>query len=426
MAVGKLYIHFDTFSPSVYKPSQPVEGAETYESERQYIYVVANAYWLPPEEPGNQGGLANYFEWTGKLLDDTSKVALLDEPLLRSMGVETERLVPVPFPPETTLKFKATWEPSYEEIGAVDLSGKLGGYTVTPSQPDLTDPLQLPAEMWPLFAIANFSVPTVHRWMDMTAQQQIDTVNWCCTIIPLLNKNADSLTLCEKEAYTLYKNDSVLDPKEPQEPYDLDPNSEKVLHRKWREKLLSKEFDKHAMNIPLAGLIFEKLVLGGSTLKVVGTAPKFLVDPAKLIESPDLVLSNAFLKGTPDEGKALTGMSYHRQLWESMKVMVGAPFTEGEAASVREERKNGEQTVTQALGQLFGYGERLRWRKPHDAKGTARFMMPREESKRVETLTSNNGILHHVVPDSKKMIDDWFGTNAHSLLGQVFRVIGGY
>ncbi|GAB2922391.1 hypothetical protein [Rheinheimera gaetbuli] len=426
MSGGKLYIHFDTFYPSAYKPNQPVDGAETYESERRYIYVVANAYWLPPEEDGDPGGLADYFQWTGAKLDEHGQVVLLDENVFTTMDVASQqRMVPVPFPPMTDLRFGATWAPQYSGIGSVIVSGALGRYTVAPSDPDPTDPLQLPADMWPVFAVANFSVPTAQRWMDMTPPQWTDVIEWCCAIIPRLNEKSDQLTGFEKKAYELYKEDAVLNPPQESVPEarDIrDPNSDDVLHRQWREKLRPKDWDEQTDDVPLAGLIFETLVGGGSMLKFVGTAPKFLVDPAKLANRPELVLSNAFLEGSHDAGKELTGMSYHRRLWESMKAIVGKPFAEGEAEDIREGRIKGEQTASQALGQLFGYGERLRWKKPSQPEGAARFMVPQEKSERIANLTSKGGPLHHIASGPQKKIDDWFGTNAHSLLGQVFRI----
>lgn len=426
MSEGKLYIHFDTFYPSAYEPDQAIEGAETYASERRYIYVVASAYWLPPETAGDPGGLADYFQWTGTKLDEQDRVVLLDDNLVAALDAATQkRMVPVPFPPMTDLRFRAAWAPHYNGVGSVAVSGALGRYTTDPGVPDPADPLQLPAEMWPVFAVANFSVPTAHRWMDMTPPQWTDTIEWCCAIIPRLNEKADRLTGPEKAAYELYKDNTVLNPPEPSAPEArevADPNSADALHRKWREQLRPKDWDERTNGVPLAGRIFETLVGGGSALKVVGTAPKFLVDPAILANRLDLVLSNAFLAGTPDAGKALTGMSYHRRLWESMKAMAGRPFAQGEAGDVRDGRIEGEQTVAQALGQLFGYGERLRWQKPSQSEGAARFMTPREDSGRIAALTPPGGPLHHIASDPQKTIGDWFGTNAHSLLGQVFRI----
>ena len=78
---------------------------------------------------------------------------------------------------------------------------------------------------------------------------------------------------------------------------------------------------------------------------------------------------------------------YHAWLWKQLQNFIPASA-------------DGETQAARALGRLYGFGERLRWPKPQEPVKDLMVVLPKDEN----------------------ATDPWLVTNAHSLMGQVFRV----
>lgn len=477
MSDVKLFLSFDTFYPAIYSHGDLGGDTESYEHERPYLYFVLLPVLMLPEGVDSARGLETYFNWTSETLDEPDRFDILSASSAEIIKAQEEgRLLPVPFPPGTTINYDFSLQDNDTgDIKPVVNSRTLGGYKIDPIDPATNDSLLLPATEWPLFSIANFSIPNATKWTELTAPQKADVVEWCTTVIDSLNANKDSLDDVESELRSVFvegkeifkpSNDALmplareiwktyqsevmdslrqefgsyltdevyqdlmvrvdeaqafleilkeyskrfktlkdlsdLDDSAPKDPTDPTDSSERL--RLWRAELIRAESPDGDPITPLAEAIYDRAVSvilsEESELKTITAPPIFQLNKEILRNNPDRVLSNAFLNGTPDEGKVLTALSYHRRLWEELKSMIAS------------QQEGGAEELKNALQRLFGLGERLRWPKPTVGNDTNMFMWLSDRSRRIEAFVGadNN-------PDF-----EWFTTNVFSLAGQVIRL----
>ena len=156
-----------------------------------------------------------------------------------------------------------------------------------------------------------------------------------------------------------------------------------LLIRRWKAHLRSPALGTTPPR-SIAAVIYARMLGASATdAPIVGAAPEFAVPLSTLAADPQLLMPPALRDG----GQAVTACSYHRRLWEGLKA---------------DASRLDEKDLIQKVDKLSGYGERLRWPIAESPAALAHFMTPRWQSA--------------MAPEG------WRGSNAYSLLGQVFRL----
>lgn len=386
--MGKLFVGLDFFHAGAYGPDEPAtEGvpAFDYSHDRDRLYLVLQPF-LVGSGPDAMT-LSEYLGWTGARLAEPGRLAIADG----STPLEDVEKTPVPFPPGTELQLRMSWEPG--GVAGFSASRTLGRWQAEGVQTDLPadplrlppgalldDPFLLPRDQWPDFALASFANPLVERWDHLTPAQQTELVSWVCALVPHLREGSSATegTLLRQ----IYK----------------EHVEGKFLEREKDLEVLKNQLVAGSIP-PIAGL-YQDLIQKAREDEPRLHPPRFPFRPEILRQHPEVLL--------PDRPPAfrVTASSYHRRLWDKLRdVLQPAPRSgNGSAEAQNEEAAARERQAALALGRLFGFGERLRWLRRDNL-----------------TLTGFENHFMILRPQAENS-NAWFVTNAHSLLGQVFRI----
>ncbi len=400
MADGKLYIVTDTFSPGAFRNDAWPTGAERYDHESPFRFITLIPMWevsspATPEPPS----LGHYFStWTGADLAQADRVQWLTQD--DEAAFNGRVLVPVPFPPETTLQLIAEWTPDADsgETNSAQIVRKLGGYQLSDGSGFLSPPLEICAADWVEFSRANFSFPLAESFGTLSKHDQAQVIDWICNAVVAWRNELETAANegrdprfndLDTEIFDAFVKGTVLEetvdrPDTGADPRDPDrPDSEELLIRRWKAHLRS---TIPASNPPtlFAAAIYETMVHSTKEASTLVGEPPQLPVPLKILEAdPQLMMPRGLQAG----GQTVDQCSYHRRLWENLK---------SDAARLS------EQDLIERVSTLYGYGERLRWPVDASAQSRGHFMIPR--------------------PNPQRAPEGWVGTNAYSLLGQVFRL----
>lgn len=363
--MGTLYVAVDLFYPGVYRPDISLPGAESYAHEDGYVYVVLQPVVttatntdpiLPPA----------YFSLTGPDLGATHTVKFLDENASQDIS---KSAVPVLFPPLSRLGLALEWN---DATAPVNIDRVIPTQRVAGEPVD--SPLLLEVGRWAEFAVSNFAVPAVTEWGHLKPAAQAAILSWGVSLVPRIirrvhaNDATDPLTAPERDAYELLRQleQQMTDPDAP------------VPEAQVRAYLQAVQDGAPR----IAKLWVRMSASDASTGKHAMQAPRFLHDQASLSTDPVRLLGLS-------NGTTPIAVSYHQKLWRDI----------GRSVSSSDQKTSAEGI--NALGRLFGFGERLRWPRPPQNQDA--FMVASPTAKRVQGF-------------------DAIGTNVHSLLGQVFRL----
>lgn len=379
--MGTLYIATDFYCPGAYSPAHPPPGAETYDHLAGTVFAV-----VQPLLSASAGsiGLTAYLKLDGAGLAADHQIVFLNDRLPTDLIANIKSdAVPVPLPPLTQLALN--WTPS---ASGAPLAITRTIPTSQVATGVLTSPLLLKLTDWPNFAQANHAQPPITSHADLLRVRsdrlpgiEADLTAWCAglalAIVKLKRKNgAASLDPARAAAYRLLS--------------DLDTQHADALTVQEALDYLKSPAPGDAT--PRFGRLWERMLLPDAlTATQPILAPRVLHDETSLARAPNL----AQLMDLVDTGSPFA-VSYHQKVWRDMTQLIArSPPGQGSADQ--------ERPAAQALGRLFGFGERLRW--PMGQLTDADFLPLDENAVRGAQL-------------------NWpaFGTNAHSLLGLLFRL----
>lgn len=378
--MGTLYVGIDLYYPGAYTPAAPVPGAETYNYEPEAVFATLQAL-LSTDADTDPITPATYFQLkSGADLQAQHKIVFLSDAMNEALRAKiAAAAIPVPFPPQTALSLH--WTAANGATAVLDRI--IPTFQPLPAAP-LTSALLLPLAEWPLFAQCNFAIPPITHYADLArvrqerrAPIQLDLMNWAVGLVSHIiqqQRNGEDLprTSAEIEAYRLLAElDAKLGPKTKPTPQNF---------------TLIKDYlnaPQAGSSTPRIGLLWEAM-LQPQTLRPI-LAPRVLHDEQSLASDLDDLCTMLALKDAPQP----YAVSYHHTMWHKMGELVAAQGTGSYA--------------NEALGRLYAFGERLRWSK--SALGDAALMILKPEAVRGNALNW-----------------DAIGTNAQSLLGQVFRL----
>jgi hypothetical protein len=348
MGEMKLYVAIDLFHAGAYRAPDGLAGTEDYSHDRNFYYAV-----LQPLLIRGGGGvgveespsLPEYLGWSVADLNQLGRVALAGKDLAAMLrGVPSPvSVTPVPFPPDAAMSFKVRWENAGTVVGRSELARDL-------SQPG---PFRLAANLWPEFAARNSMSRAIRTWEHLSSAQVRQLFDWAYGLMQTLRKSPVSV-LEQGILDTFFAPGVTAD------------NSRKH----WEDFLL-----------PGNPSPLRKLMELLWNTKDYANEPR--LQPPSFRYSPDEIRAHgAALFPSP-------AASYHQQLWQQLKEFLNGAGLDGEKQAV------------EALGRLYGFGERLRWPKP--AQNPIQDFMV-------------------VLPKDESTTDPWLVTNVHSLAGQVFRI----
>lgn len=376
--MGKLFVGLDFFHAGSYGPDQSATQqapALDYAHDRDRVYLVLQPFLV--DSGPDAVTLSDYLlNWTGARLSEPGRLALVEG----GSSFANVRVTPVPFPPGTELRLEMSWEPggttgfsAARTLGRWQADGDRTALPIDPlrllPEAPLDDPFLLPRQQWPEFALASFANPLAERWEHLAPAQQAELLSWVCALVPHLREKGPAAKSGSVLRHIF--EDHVL-----QMPRATEDSLENL-----------KSYLAGGTIPPIAGL-YRDLVENAAHAPAELHPPRFSFLPEILRQHPEVLLH--------DEAPRflVTADSYHRRLWEKLREVLksGAP---NQAA-------DREGQVFQALGRLFGFGERLRWPRRDDlADFENHFMILRPQAENSQS---------------------WFVTNAHSLLGQVFGI----
>jgi hypothetical protein len=365
--MGTLYIGVDFFYPGQYRPQTPVPGAETYAAEKDVAYLI-----LQPAittDPNMEPIAADtYFDVKAVDLGPTHQVKFIDTAALGS-SMSSAKALPVPLPPLTRLDLNLQWD---HTLGQVAIQRELPARRFAGQA--LDSPLLLEVGRWPDFAVANFARPPILSYKYLKADAAAAVLSWGVGLVPRILKRVhdfphddpDPLTAAEQSAYDLLRElaQQLQDPDKP-----------------WTEAQIRAYLLAQQGGVARIATLWERMLKADAgTGKHAIQPPRFLHDTDTLGLDPVGLLSLA-----RDNQPAPIAVSYLNKLWDDL-----GDKLHGDQAS--------HNAAVSAIQRLFGFGERLRWPVP----------------------VANDGFM---VPDpTPARTPGWSGTNAHSLLGLVFRL----
>lgn len=368
--MGKLFVAIDFFYSATYGPDAP--GLD-YAYDRDHLYVVLQPF-LVGGGHADSVKIREYFEnWTGALLSNPGSFAVAGG----ANDFGGVPLTPVPFPPGTELALKLAWEPgartweARRTLGLWQAEGTAlpADSTLLPAGAPVTDPLVLARTGWPDFAIQNFTNPLVGAWSHLTPAQRDAVLEWLVALISSLRQKEPASGTLARQVWDGF----VHQP--PRDSTDM---------AAWQAYLLPPTWQP-GQPTPPAGKLFELLFTSAGPDNADLQPPRFHYGIDQLRAHPEVLLGDTATY-------RVTASTYHHRLWDSLR-----RFLDGGAASPEErERHTGD-----ALGRLFGFGERLRWPSSTDPSADGLFMKLRQQA---------------------ESLPGWCVSNVHSLLGQVFRV----
>jgi hypothetical protein len=385
-----IYLAFDLFHAAAYaplaagnRPAAYAAGDERYTHDRGWFYAVLQPFLISSGSEDDSPSLSTYLrDWNDARLAQPGALRFLDETVVAELRAKVQAqtapvsVIPVPFPADATLGFVATWTGG----GAMNAQRSLTAGT-----------FDFPLELWPEFAGRNHMPVPIETIAHLDDGQKAQLIAWTYGLMQTLVRKADMRILSEEKLQQLIA-DRVVTALEarvlrllltgrPLGPVPPPPALPVPLpiddFAAWRPHL-------EALLVPL----FEQTLWRNADLRNEPT-----LNPPTLRYSTTQLRSSAF--GLAMMGAVAPPPSYHQRLIQQMLLV-----------SQADERRaqEGDRTPPQAppaLARLFGFGERLRFRKLVDPATEHDFMIVR---------TTDEGDAN------------WFVTNAQSLLGQVFRV----
>ncbi|MER9255365.1 hypothetical protein NKI59_26890 [Mesorhizobium sp. M0598] len=378
--MGTLYIGLDFFCPGAFVPSTPLSGAETYPHEAKAVFAVLQAA-LTTDTKTDPLPPAEYFAFTGPDLSNHQVVFVSDALSLDLRQRIAASAIPVPFPPDTALR--AVWQSS-GAAQPIEISRTIPSTQTDPAG-GLASPLLLPVSDWPSFADVNFAAPPIRTYADVALVRperrdgiEKDLMSWAISLAASIlhqhrDPDAPTPTAAERDAYALLA------------PLDLSLGPADAPTPQTEEMIRAfLQASPTVGGTPRVGLLWERMLqppIPADPRPIL--PPRFLHDQVSLATAPVRLL---------DLGEPVNppwAVSYHQKIWRDLCHQVAAQPVDGPA--------------TQALGRLYAFGERLRW--PMTVMDDPAFMVLDEVARRA-TLRGWSA----------------FGTNVHSLLGQVFRL----
>lgn len=354
--MGTLYIAVDLFCPRVYRPDKPVPGAETYGHEDGIAYLIlqpaiTTADGTDPIAP------PIYFSATGSALGTTYNVTFLDHTADPKIG---NSAIPVPFPPLTQLTLDLEWTGGPPPV---NLAREIP--TQRLAEESVDSPFLLKVGDWPEFAVSNFARPAITDWRDLKPAAQAEILSWGVALVPRIlgRAHVNDITDPERDAYALLRNLEQ----------EMQNSNAPVLEARVRAYLQASQDGAPRIVKLWTRMLAPDASRGPHAIQ----APRYLHDLKSLSTDPVRLLGLG-------NGKTPIAVSYHYKLWCDIGRLISGSDAE---------RSKG----IEALGRLFGFGERLRWPKPQQNDA---FMVADPSPTRVKSF-------------------DAIGTNAHSILGQV-------
>lgn len=381
--MGTLYVGLNIFCPAAFKPATPVPDAETYDHLDGKLFGVLQGA-LTTHTDTDPLAPEDYFKLTGPDLARHKIVFVtdaLDPALLQKIS---DTAMPVPFPPMTSLSL------SWKQNSASAVKQIAWNIPTHQDQPTggLSSPLLLPVSDWPDFAKANFATPPVRTYADLLTVEstrlagiQRDLISWAtalATRVINLHRDNASLTPSEDAAYQLVRG----------------------LERLLGAPDAPKPLTDHDIGVYLSGpqtrggppihaALWEYATQNPSPL----TDQRPVLPPRFLHDKTSLGATTAATVRLLELGNVATppwAVSYHQKIWQDL------------CGQFRGDDDH-DSTYRDALGRLYGFGERLRW--PQAVTDRTNFM--------VLDLDAGRG-----------RAQQWpsFGTNVQSLLGQVLEL----
>jgi hypothetical protein len=396
---GRLYLGLDFFPPAFVRPAL---APDDYSHDEAALHLVIQPMLLRAKDP--QGAAARQIEplslkdyfgsWNQP--DPARPAPVIINQAIGHLIARGEILaIPVPFAPGTHLKIEADVEGAAGQTVTVGDERTIGG--TTPLNQPVRDWDQLPvgsADGWPGFARLSNALPIVERYEDLDPPKQNEAESprreqLRRSMTGLFTAMWESLEDGEtpdwtKDAELLAFWDTEVKPKVDQLPLSDTKG--------WDQYLAG---DPARPPAPAAAL-YKRLLELYRPQRIPEDArdPVLKWRPYRFTFLPEQLEGRGDLF---DGGLRIAGRSYLHALWTDLKKhierLLQAPGND-DAAKLLE--------VEQALGRLFGFGERLAWplaRLDGSAADSRRYMIlrPRHET-------------------------SWFITNAISLAGQVFRL----
>ncbi|GEO02117.1 hypothetical protein NSE01_39490 [Novosphingobium sediminis] len=396
---GRLYLGLDFFPPAFVRP--PL-APDDYGHDQAAIHLVVQPMLLRAKDPRSPAAgqieplsLKDYFgSWDQP---DPARPAplLIDHAIGRLIDIGEVIATPVPFAPGTHLEIEAEVKTAGGETVTVGDERTIG--RTTPLNQPVTDWDQLPVaavDGWPGFAKLSNALPLVERYeeLDPPKPNQSESPRreqLRRSLIGLFTAMWESLKDGNQPDWTgdaelLAFWEASVKPKVDQLPLsDL---------KAWDQYLAGDPSNPPAP----ASALYARLMELYQPQRIPADAddPVLKWRPYRFAYRPDQLDGRGDLF---DGGLRIAGRSYLHALWSNLKAhieqLLQAPGADDLAKL---------QEVEQALGRLYGFGERLAWpiaRLDGSAVASRRFMVlrPRYEA-------------------------NWFITNAISLAGQVFRL----
>jgi hypothetical protein len=348
-----LYVGFDVFFPSVYDRTATTPAGS--------FYIVLQPVIFEASDP-DAVGLDTYFTYSGSDIGTTIAIKPLTSDIAARLKGEN-KILPVPFPPETTVQFDGiSWDglATPIQIPANGSARVIGGIATT-DHPS-SSPFLLERAHWPHFAVANNAAPTIDSWEKLDADMLPAALAWVAAVAGRVAHkqaaNAGPLSDNEKKVYALLVNAGLA--------------SGAPLTDRAMRTLLQKSPPNAAAQI------YDLFIAANDQ----GYQPqRFNYTEQGLIKDPTPLFGDL-----ESAGHQIVSLSYHYRLWHLFAAKINELV-----GSTRDSSK--ADPVRAALRRLFAFGERLYWPRQDDES----FMR-----------CADPGAL------------GWICTNAHSLLGQCF------
>ncbi|WP_242121999.1 hypothetical protein [Sphingomonas lacusdianchii] len=389
--MAAILIALDLFSPGAINQQGPVgfQRSLSKEADTDDLFLVLKPMLLwgnsplgnLPEALWRHASLNQYFSEPGPTLGAPGFPAIIaNKGLIQRAGWPSDKDwqtagVPVPFPPGTSFDIELEIKTA-AGLKSWRYQGAIPGFALG-TDPLVGDPaLAAPRALWPDIATSSFIRPRIEQFAALNEAQQSDVLDWLIAAIAALRQApAANLT-----TYQARLKAQEIAPEPIFNAPDIDDQEEQVVA--WRAHLSK---SKGA----LAGRLYTLFIKPDR--EALDAKDKLRLDPP--IFTYDSVNKPPIESIFPDiGGKPVREASYHHLLWRTL------------SEKVESGRVDDDQRVVEALRRLFGFGERLRWIKARRDQSPDRFMT--------------------VDADSDRLAGG-FGTNMHSLAGQMFR-LGGF
>ncbi|MEZ5762796.1 MAG: hypothetical protein R3D69_00125 [Xanthobacteraceae bacterium] len=387
---GRVYLSVDFFVPFLLRPAEP---PDEYTHDVAALHVILQPMLLKSAQQSqpdiHELDVRDYLRnWTASTLQGNPPI-LIGPSIGQRLRDGRVRAVPVTFPPECQVSMAAEWISADGIRSSYDETRTFGG--ITPAGQPIIAVDQLPTQGamgWPKSAELSNAIPLIRIYADLdrrtpTGPQKEIVRRWLISLFTKMHEmiehkragDPDPLWLNMEPWKRIWNSD--VSPRLPATPLaDLD------AWEKWLDQVTAGK--------PRAAHYYEEFIPAYDAI-LPGSAegrdpflsrrpPRFGFYPDDMLNRPDLFSG----------GLNIAGRSYLHALWSELRSRadIGHPGP-----------------LEEALGRLFGFGERLAWPK-------AKLGGPVSASKNFMVLR----------PTLMAQYPDWFITNVISLAGQVFRL----